>query len=87
MRELTVNTLAHLDGEAKEAALAALVAAARTTSAHTTKHLKARIRTYELRYEMTTEQLLRALQEGRQKETADIADWLFWHDALLADQA
>ena len=87
MRVLTTNTLAHLKGEAKQAALVALVAAARTASERSTRYLMARVRAYELRYEMTTEQLLRALQEGQQKETADIADWLFWYDALTSDQA
>jgi len=87
MRVLTTNTLAHLKGEAKQAALAALVAAARTTTEHANRHLETRVRAYELRYEMTTQQLLRALQEGQQKETADIADWLFWYDALTSDQA
>lgn len=38
----------------------------------------ARIREYERRYEMTTVVLLERLGRGEIRETAEIADWLFW---------
>ena len=38
----------------------------------------ARIRDYERRYEMTTATLLERLGRGEVRETAEIADWLFW---------
>jgi hypothetical protein len=38
----------------------------------------ARIREYERRYEMTTAALLERLARGEVRETAEIADWLFW---------
>jgi hypothetical protein len=43
--------------------------------------LDSRIRRFELRYEMTSEQLLVGLREGTIRETAEIADWLFWIEA------
>ena len=87
MRELTADTLSHLDDKEKQAELAALVASARQANGHTTQQLKARVRQYELRYEMTTSELLKELAKGTQKETAEIADWLFWYDALEAQNA
>jgi hypothetical protein len=38
----------------------------------------ARIRDYERRYEMTTAVLLERLGKGEVRETAEIAEWLFW---------
>ena len=38
----------------------------------------ARIREYERRYEMTTAILLERLGKGEIRETAEIAEWLFW---------
>jgi hypothetical protein len=37
----------------------------------------ARIRTFESRYEMTSSQLLERLKSGEERETAEIAEWLF----------
>lgn len=39
--------------------------------------LDARIREYELRYEISSEDLLEKLERGEMKETAEIARWLF----------
>ena len=38
----------------------------------------AKIREYERRYEMTTAVLLERLGKGEIRETAEIAEWLFW---------
>ena len=40
----------------------------------------ARIRTFESRYEMTSEQLVERLRGGQMQETAEIAEWLFLLD-------
>jgi hypothetical protein len=42
---------------------------------------RARIRRYELRYEMSSAEMRRQIASGQMKETADIADWLFWLNA------
>lgn len=41
-----------------------------------------RIRAFEIRYEVSSAKMLSELHEGRRKETADIASWLFWLDVL-----
>ena len=38
----------------------------------------ARIKDYERRHEMTTAVLLERLHKGEVRETAEIAEWLFW---------
>ena len=40
--------------------------------------IEARIRRFEFRYEITSAELLKELAAGKRKETAEIADWLFW---------
>lgn len=42
--------------------------------------LNARIKRYEMRYEMTSEELKQRLRSGTQAETAEIAHWLFLLD-------
>jgi DNA-binding transcriptional regulator YdaS (Cro superfamily) len=39
---------------------------------------RAQIRRYELRYEIPSEEMRRQVAAGQMKETAEIADWLFW---------
>lgn len=41
-----------------------------------------RVRAFEIRYEVSSGTMLSELREGRRKETADIASWLFWLDVL-----
>lgn len=47
---------------------------------------EARVRAFEQRYEMTSAELLERLNSGAQKETAEVAQWLFWL-ALLERRA
>lgn len=77
LHQLNTSHLAHLDAEARRKELDALVRHAKDADGTTAAYLKSRIRTFELRYEMSSEELLEALAEGRQKETADVAEWLF----------
>lgn len=39
-----------------------------------------RIRQFEERYERTSDELIRGLADGKIRETAEIAQWLFWLD-------
>ena len=64
----------------RDVALGELIS--RSTAPRHSPVLEARIRTFERRYEMTSEQLLIELDEGCLKETADISRWLFWLRAL-----
>ena len=38
----------------------------------------ARVKVFERRYEMSSDDLLERLRTGQQRETAEIAQWLFW---------
>jgi hypothetical protein len=63
---------------------AVLVAVARRASAPVSGArvvLDSRIRDYEIRYEMTSAELRARLAAGGQRETTEIADWLFLLDA------
>ena len=40
--------------------------------------IDARIRKFESRYEMSSEELLRRLHSGEIAETAEVSQWLFW---------
>ncbi|NBC15769.1 MAG: hypothetical protein GVY18_00460 [Bacteroidetes bacterium] len=80
--QVQLNTLAHLDEEERKEALATLVEHTRTANGGATAYLRSRIKAFELRYEMTSDELLERLAEGTQKETAEIAEWLFLLDAL-----
>jgi hypothetical protein len=42
--------------------------------------LNARIRQFEMRYEMSSDTMRQRLRAGEIRETAEIADWLFWLD-------
>ncbi len=58
--------------------LADLVAAANAPRNGQALRIDARIRKYELRYEMSSNDLLAKLAANTVRETAEIADWLFW---------
>lgn len=77
MHSVKLSDLATMTAAEREAQLARLVQAATTKGAQDTSVLDARIRRYELRYEMSSETLLERLKRGEQKETAEIANWLF----------
>jgi len=73
-----------LTKEDRLTALGSLADAAKASNGSGTAYLLTKIRGYELRYEMSSDEMLEALQAGRQKETAEIARWLFYLDALSA---
>ncbi|MDX1530144.1 MAG: hypothetical protein R3362_01330 [Rhodothermales bacterium] len=68
--------------QARDAELDALVQHARDANGSVTTDLRSQIKAFELRYEMTSEGLLVALEAGEQKETAEIVEWLYLLDAL-----
>jgi hypothetical protein len=43
--------------------------------------LAAKIKAFEVRYEMTSDQMIEELMAGRRQETAEISRWLFWYRA------
>lgn len=44
--------------------------------------MRSRIRSYEARYEMTSAELLKKLEAGEIRETAEVSEWLFLLSAL-----
>lgn len=63
--------------EEKERELRRLTDAANAQPNGQRAALDGRIRQLELRYEMTSEEMLGRLARGEIRETAEIADWLF----------
>jgi hypothetical protein len=43
--------------------------------------LAAKIKAFEARYEITSDQMIEELRAGRRQETAEISRWLFWYRA------
>ncbi len=74
--------LLSLSDEDKAQAWSDLARGAREVNGEALAYLRSRVRKFELRYEMTSEELLKALKEDRQRETAEIAEWLFLLSAL-----
>ena len=69
--------LANMSREDQERELASLTRAAAARDGRRAM-LDSRIRRFELRYEMSSAQLAAALRAGTVRETAEIAEWLFW---------
>ena len=69
--------LATMSRDDQERELAGLTRAAATRNGQRAV-LDSRIRRFELRYEMSSSQLRQGLQSGAVRETAEIAEWLFW---------
>ncbi len=82
MNQLQSTYLEHLDKDARLKELAGLVESAKKSNGTATAYLVNRIRQFELRYEMDSDELLKRLSNGDQAETAEIAEWLFVLDAL-----
>lgn len=84
LNHVNVSDLGLLSEQDRRAELGALVEHARTANGSADAYLRSRIHAFELRYEMTSEDLQIALREGRQEETAEVAEWLFLLNALGA---
>lgn len=74
-----------MTAEDRTKALTALTDAARRDGAEMHSILEARVRQFEMRYTLTSTEMLRALTDGRLSETPDIAEWLFLLNALSSD--
>ena len=85
MTQLHSTYLEHLDKGARLKELEHLVENARKANGTAAAYLVSRVKQFELRYEMDSDELLRRLSEGEQSETAEIAEWLFLLDALRSN--
>lgn len=84
LRQVNSSTLAELSEQDRLDELAELVEQAKSSNGKATAYLRNRVRKFEMRYEMTSEEMLRTLQSGEQKETAEMAEWLFLLNALAS---
>lgn len=73
---IKLSELAHMTPEEFRAEVSSLARAQETAEREGSPSLDARIRRFEVRYEMSSEELLDRLAAGTQRETADICDWL-----------
>ena len=82
LNQIQADALAQMSADERKEQLDALVEQARTANGSSMAYLNSRIKAFEFRYEMTSVMMLNKLEDGTQKETADIAEWLFLLDAL-----
>lgn len=75
-QRVRLSELANMSPAEFREATAALLRASHHTRAHGSPSLERRIRAFEVRYEMSSEELYRRLAKGEQRETADICEWL-----------
>lgn len=78
---LLTTDLRAMTEEERRQALGAIVEQGRGIQNGERAVLNARIRVFEERYEMTSSEMRQALRDGRLRETAEIARWLFWVEA------
>lgn len=71
-----LSELATMRPEEFRAAAAELRQASRQAKKSGSPPLDRRIRAFEVRYEMSSDQMLRRLNAGEQNETAEICEWL-----------
>jgi hypothetical protein len=74
---LALADLANMSKPEVDRALGELVSAAKAPRNGQRAELDARIHHLELQYEMTSDEMRESLRNGRIKETAEIAHWLF----------
>lgn len=72
---LKLSELARLPKADRDVALGKLVEAARAPRNGQARELDQRIRAFEIRYEMTSEEMVRRLHAGQIEDTADISKW------------
>ncbi len=79
--EIKLKALSEMSPREREETLSALVKGAILPRNGQTSRLDARIREFEVRFEMTSTELHERLRAGNLKETAEIAKWLFLLEA------
>ena len=77
---IKLSELGRLSRDEQETEFKSLTRASIATPNGTRAIVTDRIREFERRYEMKSAQLLEGLEQGTVRETADIAEWVFWLD-------
>lgn len=75
---LRSRDLRNMSASDRDRVISEAFAASESTSRTTVITLDAKIRMYENRYNLSTDQLSAALAENRIQETAEICEWIFW---------
>lgn len=76
MARIRSADLAALPPDEKKKALAALTNPSQEEKARTRAVLQARVRQFETRYEMTSEEMIDGLARGEVRDTAEINQWM-----------
>jgi hypothetical protein len=74
---MKLSDLARMSPAEQDAAIESMAAAARSGAGEGSAREAARIRTFEERYEITSDEMVRLVAAGQMRETAEIAEWLF----------
>jgi hypothetical protein len=84
LNQVSSSALSALTERAQAEELGALVEHSQSANGSASAYLKSKVQAFELRYEMSSVKLHADLAQGQQKETAEVAEWLFYLDALEA---
>jgi hypothetical protein len=79
--QIRLSDLARLTAREQAEVLREMVADARTNGRHRRAIINSRIRGFEERYEISSDEMLRRLATGEMSETADVSMWLYLLDA------
>ena len=82
LHQITSAALNQFGDSQKREEIAGLVAYARLANGSASAYLKGKVSAFEARYEMSSAELLHALEAGNQQETSEIAEWLFLLETL-----
>lgn len=77
IHQLNMSDLRRLGKKERDESLSALARSARTNGEAGAAMTQSKIREFEIRYEMTSVELLKGLEDETVRETADVAEWLF----------
>jgi hypothetical protein len=78
MIEVRSAELSAMSEAEREATYTRLAEALDTPNPEFEADVSRRIREFEIRYEVPSRRMLEELRAGQRKETAEIAEWLFW---------
>jgi hypothetical protein len=79
---LPLSELRKMPATDRETVLGDLIERAQASGNRQRAAIAARIRAYEERYDMSSEDLRAKLIDGRLEETREFSQWMFWFNAL-----
>ena len=76
-QQVKLSDLQYMTQESRTRVLSSLIETATSNGAVSSNLLSARIKRFELQYEMSSDEMKEELGKGSLKETAEISQWLF----------